>query len=87
MGHSQGPQPRSLNQVSRTSNGTYALGKVLRILVTIYGRTVIAMLNSGAEGNFISHTFATKSNISLIRKNRLYPLRTVDGSASSYDKG
>lgn len=45
------------------------------------------MLNSGAEGNFISHTFATKSNISLIRKNRPYPLRTVDGSASSYDKG
>lgn len=87
MGHSQGPQPRSLNQVLRTSNGTYASGKVLRILVTIYGRTAIVILNSGAEGNFISHTFATKSNISLIRKNRPYPLRTVDGSASSYDKG
>lgn len=87
MGHSQGPQPRSLNQVLRTSNGIYALGKVLRIPVTICGRTVIVILNSGVEGNFISYTFATKSNISLIRKNRPYPLRTVDGSASSYDKG
>lgn len=55
--------------------------------MTICGRTVMAMLDSGAEGNFISHTFATRNNIKLTRKDRPYPLRTVDGSASSYDKG
>lgn len=47
----------------------------------------MAMLDSGAEGNFISYTFATRNNIQLTRKDRPYPLRTVDGSASSYDKG
>ncbi|EKG14470.1 Retroviral aspartyl protease, partial [Macrophomina phaseolina MS6] len=44
------------------------------------------MLDSGAEGNFISHIFATQNNIRLTRKDHPYSLKIVDGSAASYDK-
>lgn len=45
------------------------------------------MIDSGASGNFISHTFVIKHGLRFTAKDEPYRLSTVDGSAADYGDG
>ncbi|RYO82879.1 hypothetical protein DL762_006400 [Monosporascus cannonballus] len=51
------------------------------------GKVLKAMIDSGAEGNFISPAAAEKHQIPWKYKLKSYKLRTVDGSLSTYENG
>jgi len=55
--------------------------------VEICGKPARALLDSGAQGNFISHTFVEENRIPWQLKDEPYRLHTVDGTPVSHGNG
>ena len=59
----------------------------LKIRIQLAGVTALAMINSGATGNFMSRKFVTNHKIPGLPKERLYQLTVVDGTLLNQDEG
>ena len=59
----------------------------LKIRIQLAGVTALAMINSGATGNFMLRKFATNNRIPGLSKERPYQLMVVDGTPLNQDKG
>ena len=59
----------------------------LKIRIQLAGVTALAMINSGATGNFMSRKFATNHRIPGLPKERPYQLTVVDGIPLNQDEG
>ena len=59
----------------------------LKIRIQLAGVTALAMIDSGATGNFMSRKFATNHRIPGLSKERPYQLTVVDGTPLNQDKG
>ena len=59
----------------------------LKIRIQLAGVTALAMINSGATGNFMSRKFATNHRIPGLLKKRPYQLIVVDGTPLNQDEG
>ena len=49
-------------------------GQLVEILVKINGRGIIAMIDSGATGNFMSETYARMRKVTVVDKKEPYQL-------------
>ena len=76
--------PRMINA---TALNTIACVTHLKIRIQLAGVTALAMINSGATGNFISRKFATNHRIPGLPKERLYQLTVVDETPLNQDEG
>ena len=59
----------------------------LKIRIQLAGVTALAMINSGATGNFMSRKFATNNKIPGLSKERPYQLTVVNGTPLKQDEG
>ena len=59
----------------------------LKIRIQLAGVTALAMINSGATGNFMSRKFAMNHRIPGLPKERPYQLTVVDGTPLNQDEG
>ena len=59
----------------------------LKIRIQLAGVTALAIIDSGATGNFMSRKFATNHRIPGLPKERLYQLTVVDGTPLNQDEG
>ena len=55
-------------------------GQLVEIPVKINGRGIIAMIDSGATGNFMSETYARMRKVTVVDKKEPYQLQMADGS-------
>ena len=58
----------------------------LKIRIQLAGVTALAMIDSGATGNFMSRKFATNHRIPGLPRERLYQLTVVDGTLLNQDE-
>ena len=63
------------------------IGKKLYLVVHIKGRTLRAMIDSGATGNFIDQEAVLNNGFRTKRKKKPYQLTTLDGGALGPDQG
>ena len=69
------------------TGATTAEGLHLSVDVRWQGNALRALIDSGAQGNFITPEAVNRLKIPWKVKKRPYSLRTVDGSPSNYDNG
>ncbi|RYP18084.1 hypothetical protein DL767_009899 [Monosporascus sp. MG133] len=82
------PQPKKkVRAAERNIDSEDEDEKEVEIPIHYGNKTLNAMINSKAEGNFISPRVAKKYQIPWKYKQQSYKLRTVDGSLSTYDNG
>jgi len=70
----------------KTLASTYD-GRHLVLDITISGHKAKAMIDSGAQSNFISPNLVNKLELPWVKKNEPYRLRTVEGELVAYDQG
>ena len=75
--------PRIINA---TTLNTIACVTHLKIRIQLAGVTALAMIDSGATGNFMSRKFATNHRIPGLPKKRPYQLTVVDGTPLNQDE-
>ena len=76
------PQMINATALNATACVTY-----LKIRIQLAGVMALAMINSGATGNFMSRKFATNHRIPGLPKERPYQLTVVDGTPLNQDEG
>ena len=76
--------PRMINAMALNAT---ACVTHLKIRIQLAGVTALAMINSGATGNFMSRKFATNHRIPGLPKKRRYQLTVVDGTPLNQDEG
>ena len=77
-----GDQERSLEATNNSESHQ-------QFFITVYvqGHTIRAMIDSGAQGNFISPELVNRLRLNYVRKDEPYRLKTFDGSNVNYDDG
>ena len=73
--------------INATALNTTAYVTHLKIRIQLAGVTALAMIDSGATGNFMSRKFATNHKIPGLPKERPYQLTVVDGTPLNQDEG
>ena len=76
--------PRMINAMALN---TTACATHLKIRIQLAGVTALAMIDSGATGNFMLRKFATNHRIPGLPKERPYQLTVVDGTPLNQDEG
>jgi hypothetical protein len=77
-----------VNSTSNRETPTAAnLWKLLEVPVLFRGKRALAMLDCGAQGNFINPEFITRHQLHWEGKGKPYQLKTVDKSPVTYGKG
>jgi len=80
-------RPREIATVKRTELAIPE-SKQLILSTTMLGCQVRALIDSGAQGNFMPLPIVERIGVALVEKRESYPLRTVDGSAvGNWDQG
>jgi hypothetical protein len=59
----------------------------LKVPIWLHGRSLTAMIDSGAQGSFINKEVMIKHNLPWRIKERPYNLTTLDGSGVAYGDG
>ena len=73
--------------INATALNTTACVTHLKIRIQLAGVTALDMIDSGANGNFMSRKFATNHRIPGLPKERSYQLTVVDGTPLNQDEG
>ena len=73
--------------INATALNTTACVTHLKIRVQLAGVTALAMIDSGATGNFMSRKFATNHRIPGLLKESSYQLTVADGTPLNQDEG
>ena len=73
--------------INATALNTTACVTHLKIRIQLKRVMALAMINSGATGNFMSRKFATNHRIPELPKERPYQLTVVDGTPLNQDEG
>ena len=73
--------------INATALNATACVTQLKIRIQLAGVTALAMIDSGATGNFLSRKFATNHRISGLSKKRPYQLTVADGTPLNQDEG
>lgn len=81
----QAEQQKDSRTIAITNNGSSS--RHFRLEIQLNGQKAVALLDSGAQGNYISARYAQERNIPWQRKESPYKLVTIEGKEVAYGSG